>query len=109
MSIENLTIPTDLGKDELFAFFKQTYLSQDCTLEELKEAVLSRLLAEQDKIVEKNQKDLMAGKYKDFEDMKARMPLFRDGDKITNVPKDILVWYAFMGWINSVMAGEILV
>lgn len=109
MSIETLTIPTDLNEEQLKAFFKKTYLSQDCTLEDLKEEVLKRLMKEQDRIVEKNAADLAAGKYKDFEDMKRRMPLFRDGDKITNVPKDILVWYAFMGWINSVMDGEIMI
>ena len=106
--LENLTIPTDLNEEQLRAFFKKAYLHQDCTLEELKEEVLSRLLTEQNKIVEKNAADLAAGKYKDVEDMKARMPLFRDGDKLINIPKDILVWYAFMGWINSVMDGEIM-
>ena len=34
------------------------------------------------------------------------MPLFRNGGQITNVPKEILVWYAFMGWINSLADGE---
>ena len=38
--LENLTIPTDLNEEQLRAFFKKTYLHQDCTLEELKEEVL---------------------------------------------------------------------
>ena len=107
--LENLSIPTGLSQDQLKGFFKSTYLHQDCTLEELKKAVLSRIMKEQDRIVEKNAADLAAGEYKDFEDMKARMSLFRDGDKLINIPKDILVWYAFMGWINSVMDGEIMI
>ncbi len=67
----------------------------------LREEVVEHLMALQDAIIAQNAADIMAGKYRDEEDMAARMPLYRDGDSMRNVPEDILKWYAFTAWLNE--------
>ena len=33
--------------------------------------------------------------------MAVRMPLYRDGETMRNVPEDLMKWYAFMAWLNE--------
>ena len=51
--------------------------------------------------IAQNAADIMAGKYRDEADMAARMPLYRNGDKMRNVPDSIMKWYAFTAWLNE--------
>ena len=67
----------------------------------LREEVIEHLMSLQDAIIAQNAADIMAGKYTDEADMEARMPLYRNGDTIRNIPEDIMKWYAFTAWLND--------
>ncbi len=67
----------------------------------LREEVVEHLMELQDAIVAQNVADIMAGKYRNEEDMAARMPLYRDGDTMRNIPEDLMNWYAFTAWLNE--------
>ena len=96
-----MTIPTGLSKEELFGFCEATFHNLNCDAETLRTAVCKRLMKEQDKIVMQNMLDMMTGKYQGFDDMRERMPLFRDGDTLRNIPDSIMGWYGFMAWAND--------
>ena len=67
----------------------------------LRVKVLEHLMSLQDAIIAQNAADIMAGKYSDEADMAARMPLYRNGDTMRNVPDEIMKWYAFTAWLNE--------
>ena len=67
----------------------------------LRVKVLEHLMEMQDVIIAQNAADIMAGKYWDEADMAARMPLYRDGETMRNVPEEIMKWYAFTAWLNE--------
>ncbi len=67
----------------------------------LRVKVLEHLVELQDAIIAKNAADIMAGKYRDEADMAARIPLYRNGDEMRNVPESIMKWYAFTAWLNE--------
>ncbi|MBR3017841.1 MAG: hypothetical protein IKH57_12345 [Clostridia bacterium] len=67
----------------------------------LREEVVEHLMSLQDAIICQNTADVFAGKYKNEADMKARMPLYRDGDTMRNIPDEIMRWYAFTAWLNE--------
>ena len=67
----------------------------------LRVKVLEHLMELQDAIIAKNAADIRAGKYRDEEDMAARMPLYRNGDEMRNVPESIMKWFSFVAWLNE--------
>ena len=67
----------------------------------LREQVIQHLMEMQDAIICQNTADVFAGKYKNEADMKARMPLYSDGDTMRNIPDEIMKWYAFTAWLNE--------
>ena len=100
-TIDNMTIPAGLSKEELFDFCGATFHKLNCNAETFRKAVYKRLMKEQGKIVKQNMLDILIGKYQSRDDMRERMPLFRDGDTLRNIPDSIMGWYGFMAWAND--------
>lgn len=106
MDVEKLQLPgKEYPKEALPAlyeqFLRENGIRTQSQIAHLRVKVLEHLMEMQDAIVAQNAADIMAGKYRDEADMAARMPLYRDGDTMRNIPNEIIKWYAFTAWLNE--------
>ena len=106
MNLDTLQLPgKEHPKEALPALYEQFLRDHNIRTQNqiaiLREEVVEHLMEMQDAIIVKNAADIMEGKYRDEADMAARMPLYRNGDTIRNVPDSIMKWYAFTAWLNE--------
>ncbi|MBR3016364.1 MAG: hypothetical protein IKH57_04695 [Clostridia bacterium] len=106
MKLDGLRLPgKEHPKEALPALYEQLLrdhgIRTKAQISILREEVIEHLMTLQDVIIAQNAADIMAGKYRDEADMAARMPLYRNGDKMRNVPDSIMKWYAFTAWLNE--------
>ncbi len=106
MNLSTLPLPgKEHPKEALPALYEQLLRENGIRTQSqmaiLREEVIAHLMGMQDAIIAQNAADIMAGKYKDEADMAARMPLYRNGDTMRNVPDEIMKWYAFTAWLNE--------
>lgn len=106
INLDTLQLPgKEHPKEELPRIYDQLLrdhnIRTQSQIAHLREEVVEHLMSLQDAIIAQNAADIMAGKYRDEEDMAARMPLYRDGDTMRNVPDEIMKWYAFTAWLNE--------
>lgn len=105
--LDHMMFPDGAGTDKSsYDSLIEGFIHDGADLEVLKDALIDKLMDEQEKIMQQNMKDVMAGKYKDVSDMERSMPLFRkenpDGSaQLLNVPDEFAVWAAFIGTLNE--------
>ena len=106
MLLQTLTLPgKECPTEDLSRVYEQLLrengIRTQSQIASLREEVIEHLMSLQDAIIAQNAAEIMAGKYTDEADMAARMPLYRNGDTIRNIPEDIMKWYTFTAWLNE--------